>query len=267
MYSNPWLRFLKTSLIFVLAYLLLASAFTIIIIIRSELRILDAQQVLSLTGQSPQQGVLRGQVRNIFGDPVPHAVVLLENRFVQGDNTGRFEISNLNPGRYTLEILAGGYEKYRREVQVETGINNPPFKYETGLWPQTFLVDFHLFYQEDARLLGIMGFANGSSQPLFIQSALLFNPLGEMILDLLADNGGFSYYAGLSNKLEIAEEPQRALKWAPRMWQSGEFPPIEGFYQPGIYTLKVYYGFEEEHQSGQYRVFTISDHLDLEKSW
>ena len=267
MHSKLYLRLLKTGLILLLAYLVFAYAFTIIIIIRNELQILDATQVISAMSTVPGISSLEGQVRNVFGDPIPYAVILLGEQLVQADNTGCFQIGNLNPGRYTLEIFAGEYEKYKREIQIETGVNSPPIKYETGLWPQTFLVDFHIFYKEKDQILGIAGFANGSSKPIFIQRATLFDPRGEAVADLLHDHDGFAYYANLSSKLEVVEEPQKALKWAPRMWQSGEFPPLQGPFQPGPYTLEVHYAFEEGHNLGLYHTLQITDHLDLDANW
>ena len=51
---------------------------------------------------------------------------------------------------------------------LEPGLNSPILKYDTGLWPEYFLVDFHIYYSEDQRLLGIRGFANGSPEPIYI---------------------------------------------------------------------------------------------------
>lgn len=270
MFSGLWWRLCKTSIIILLIYLLAMYTFLITIIVRKELQILDATKVISVlsTGSKvdPSLGVLQGQVRNVFGDPIPHAVILLANRLVQADNTGNFQLENIDPGHYTLEILAGNYEKYMREIKIEAGVNSPPIKYDLGLWPQKFLADFHIFYRETGQIYGIVGFANGREEPVFIEKATLLDPSGKVVTDILHDDDGFSYYANLSNRLEIVTEPQKALKWAPRMWQSGEFAPISGFFPPGLYSLEVHFAFSKGHELGQYRVFVITDHLDWDNN-
>lgn len=267
MRPNIWYHLLKTVIILLLAYLAVVGTLLITTIIRNELKILDGTEVVSVLTSSPGTVILRTQIRNVFGDPVPYGVVFINNRIVQGDSTGTFEAASLKPGRYTIQIFAGGYEKYSWEIQIEEGMNSPPIKYETGLWPEFFLVDFHIFFRDDSQVLGIVGYANSSEEPIYIRQATLLNPQGEVITDLLHDNDGFKYYADLSSKVDIVEEPQKALKWAPRMWLSGEFPPIKGDFRPGLYTLEVHYGTFDDHKLGRYRVLQIQDHLDLESNW
>ena len=267
MRSNLWCHLLKTGIIVLLIYLVVVYTILITTIIRNELSIVDGTQVVSVLTSPPNSGVLHTQIRNVFGDPVPYGVVLINNHLVQGDNTGFFKVPSLKPGRYILQILAGGYEPYSREIQIEDGMNSPPIKYETGLWPDSFLVDFHIFFTENGQVLGIVGYANGSEEPIYIERSTLLDPRGEVITDLLHDNDGFNYYAGLSSKIEIVEEPQKALKWAPRTWLSGEFPPIQGSFLPGLYTLEVHYAGLENHKLGKYQVLQIQDHLDFENNW
>lgn len=267
MLSRFWLRVGTFGLILLLVYLILSYACLFTIIIRRELQVLDAAAVVSVFNPREGGSTLEGQVRNVFGDPVPYAVIVVKDRLVQADHEGRFTLEGLAPGRFTLEIFAGDYARYAREINLEAGLNSPPIKYETGLWPQEFLADFHIFFNQSGEIFGITGFANGTDQPIFIQSAVIFSPGGEMVLDLLHDQDGFSYYSNLSTKIEIAETPQRALRWAPQMWQNGEFAPIPGYFPPGPYSLEVHYAFEKGHESGQYQVLTITDHLDPESDW
>lgn len=267
MFSRFWVRLGKFGLSILLIYLFLAYLSIVTIIIRKELAIVDANKVISVLNPSQGASTIEGQVRNVFGDPVPHGVIIVGERLVQADNTGAFRITNLSPGRLTLEIFAGDYAKYAREIQVEEGINHPTIKYETGLWPQVFLVDFHIFYKEHDEIFGMIGFANGTAQPIYIQRATIMNPGGEVVSDILHDHDGFAYYAELSNRLEVVEEPQKALKWAERMVQGGEFAPVQGNFPPGPYTLEVHYALQEGHDLGQYQVLTITDHLDLDNDW
>lgn len=268
MHSRFWLRLAKLGFILLLAYLLFAYTCLITIIIRTELGILDATKVITVFNQEEKGPcTLQGQVRNVFGDPVPFAVIVVAGRLGQADNTGVFTLQNLNPGRHTLEIFAGDYEKYAKEIQLETGLNSPPIKYETGLWPQAFLVDFHIFYKENDEILGIVGFANGTPDAIYIERATLLSPKGEVVTDILHDRDGFDYYANFSSKIEIVTKPQKALKWAGRTVQSGEFAPLQGNFRPGPYTLEVHYASAKGHEMGQYQVLVITDHLDLDRDW
>ncbi|HKM43237.1 MAG TPA: hypothetical protein VJZ70_04535 [Limnochordia bacterium] len=267
MVSRFWLRLGKLGLFLLGTYLVFAYIIVITITIREELTIVDASKVISVLSPAQGTSTLEGQLRNVFGDPVPFGVVVVGDHLVQADNIGAFRMTNLNPGRFTLEIFAGDYAKYSREIQVEEGMNHPTIKYESGLWPQVFLVDFHIFYKGDDEIFGMAGFANGTGAPIYIQRATILSPKGEVVTDILHDNDGFQYYTDLSNLLEIVEEPQKALKWAPRMVQGGEFPPLRGYFPPGPYTLEVHYAFKEGHELGQYQVLTITDHLDLDNNW
>lgn len=264
MLSRVWRRLGKLGFIVIVSYLFLAYACLVVVILRQELKILDVNRAVSVFNPYKVVSSIKGHVRNVFGDPVPHAVVIVGDYLTQADNTGAFSLERLTPGRYTLEIFAGGYGKFQREIQLEEGVNNPTIKYELGLWPQAFLADFHIFYKGSNAILGIVGFANGSQEDIYIQRATLLDPRGEVIIDLLHDGDGFAYYLDLSNRLSVVEEPQLALKWAPRMVQGGEFPPISGSFKPGPYSLEVHYASKAGHDLGQYQVFSITDHLDLD---
>lgn len=266
MFSRLWLRLGKFGLALLIVYLILAYGIVITIIVREEVDILDASKVVSVINPL-RESTVAGQVRNVFGDPIPHAVLVIDGQIIQADNGGGFSINQLAPGRYTLEIFAGDYAKYTREIHVEEGMNYPTIKYESGLWPQVFMADFHVFFKDANAIFGMVGFANGTDEPIYIERASILDPQGNAIYDLLHDNDGFSYYTDLSNKLEVVEIPQRALKWAPHMVQSGEFPPIAGSFRPGPYSLEVHYAFQAGHDLGLYQVLTITDHLDLDNDW
>lgn len=267
MFSRFWMRLAKLGLVLLISYLIVAYALLITITIRRELKILDPPKAISVFQQEKTSTILEGNVCNVFGDPVPHAVIAVGDSLIQADNRGAFSLNNLQPGRYTLEIFAGDYEKYSKEIHIEEGTNRPSIKYDTGLWPQVFLVDFHIFYKDHDEVLGILGFANGTADPIYISKAVLLNPRKQVILDLLGDLGGFEYYSDLSSKIQLVHTPEKALKWAARLVQNGEFPPIQGDFRPGPYTLEVHYGNLKDHEKGRYSIFTITDHLDLNSNW
>lgn len=259
-----WIRIARATAMVVIAYGVIVFSILYITIIRNELRVFGGEKSVPVLSNPLGQAHIRSYVRNVFGDPLPYAVVHINGRVAQADNTGLVELNNLKPGRYEMDIFAGNYQPRTIEVHLEGGHNSPVIKYDTGLWPEYFLVDFHIYYSGDQRLLGLTGFANGSDEPIFIHRAELISPQGEVITDFLHDHDGFAYYADFSSKIEVVGEPQLALKWPPRTWQPAEFPPIPGLFRSGMYTLKVHYGDATEHQSGRYRIFEITDHLDYE---
>lgn len=267
MFSRFWMRLGRFALILLLAYVLVAYLAVVTIILREEIAIIDASRVIPALSTQESLSTVEGQVRNVFGDPVPFGVIIIGDHLVQADSLGFFRVTHLKPGRHTLEVFAGDYARYAREIQVEEGINQPTIKYETGLWPQVFLADFHVYYKEYNEIFGLIGFANGTDRPVFIHKASLLNSQGGVIADILHDLGGFTYFADLSNRLEIVDAPQKALKWGPRMVQGGEFIPVKGHFPPGLYSLEVHYAFQEGHSLGQYQVLTVTDHLDLDSDW
>ncbi len=263
MSTRSWKRVALAALVVVALYGLGVAYLLITTIIRNELEIWGGREVPVLA-KPANPAHFHTCVRNVFGDPLPYAVVYIAGRVGQADSTGLVEMTNLHPGRYEMSIFAGGYQPLTMEVQLEPGLNSPVIKYDTGLWPEYFLVDFHIYYSSDQRLLGILGFANGSPEPIYIHRAALISPQGEVITDFLHDHDGFAYYADLSTKIKVVEEPQKALVWPARTWQPGEFPPIPGLFRAGLYTLEVHYGNENEHRTGEYRIMQITHHLDYE---
>ena len=262
--KRSWERIVYTVMLVVVVYGTAVAALLAITIIRSELQIWGGREAVAALSRPANPAHLQTYVRNVFGDPLPYAVVHVAGRVGQADNSGLIELFDLHPGRYNMTVFAGGYHPLTLDVTLEPGYNSPILKYDTGLWPEYFLVDFHIYYSEDQRLMGICGFANGSSESVYIRHARLLSPQGEVITDFLHDHDGFSYYADLSTKIKVVEEPQKALLWPPQTWQPGEFPPIPGIFHFGLYTLEVHFGSEEEHQLGQYQIVQITDHLDYE---
>lgn len=73
---------------------------------------------VELTREEPS-GILRGLVRNFSGDPLAASVrVRPGNVEVQSGEDGTFELE-LPPGRYQVQISAGGYRRQQRPVQIE----------------------------------------------------------------------------------------------------------------------------------------------------
>jgi iron complex outermembrane receptor protein len=68
-------------------------------------------------------GTINGQVQTVDGAPAPGVNVSLEGTALGSstDEQGRYRISDVAPGTYTLVVSAVGLETQRREVQVDGG--------------------------------------------------------------------------------------------------------------------------------------------------
>ncbi len=66
------------------------------------------------------EGGIRGRVVNSRGEPIPNASILITgvNQGTAADTDGRFSISGLKAGNYTIVVTAVGYGKQERTVSV-----------------------------------------------------------------------------------------------------------------------------------------------------
>ncbi|MCG7859553.1 carboxypeptidase-like regulatory domain-containing protein, partial [Flavihumibacter sediminis] len=66
------------------------------------------------------EGGIRGRVVNTRGEPVPNASILVTgvNQGTAADMDGRFSLSGLKAGTYTVVVTAVGYGKQERTVSV-----------------------------------------------------------------------------------------------------------------------------------------------------
>lgn len=257
-------RVLRVGIASLVAYLAIGYIVFVATLVRWEVGLLPpARPVSSIASRDTGvYGTITSQVRNVFGDPVPYAVVHIGGRTIQADQNGNFILEGLAPDRYVMEIFAGGYERYKWEITVGEGNNTPIIKYDSGLWPEKFLADFHVFYASNDRLFGLVGFANGSHETIYVSSATIIDPNGNAIIDVLRQHDGFNYYNYLSNKVEVVETPEPALRIPSKAWVNGEIPPITGPFPPGTYHLEILYGNQEEHEKQQYQRIQYSDQGD-----
>lgn len=261
-------RLLKTLIYCFFAYIALGYIVFASVVLHYEISLLpDDKLIYTAADIQKRSGTLSTRVHNIFGDPIPYAVIFIDGRITQADSTGFFIVEELKPQRYTLEIFSGDYQPYQWDILIDDGTNNPPIKYDTGLWPQYFLPDFHVFHNNTNQLFGLIGFANGSKQPIYIHRAAIYDPNGNIILDLFEDPDIVEYYQMLSTKVESVTTPQQALRLPSKTWINGEIPPIDSPLTPGVYQLEVHYGTETGHQSGVYRVQRIEDYLQTYPNW
>lgn len=74
---------------------------------------------------SAQSGNIKGTVTTSDGKPVAGATVNLEKTFITttSDDAGKYAITKLKPGRYTITASAVGTEAITKEVQIQAGEN------------------------------------------------------------------------------------------------------------------------------------------------
>lgn len=269
MNSNFWRRFFYIGLFSLIAYLLIGCTVWISTVLHYEINLLPVfqRQVIPASKDSGSYGTVATYIQNVFGDPIPYAVVYVDGRIAQADNNGFFKLEGLFPARYTLQIFAGGYQSYKWEITVEEGINEPVIKYDTGLWPEYFLGDFHILSNVPNKLFPIVGLANGSEQTIYVQKAIIHDASLKPLLDLMAIPDIIEYFSSLSSKVTIVNEPLRALKIPPKLVISGNVPPIAVDKHYETYFLEIHFGTEREHEKQEYQITRINTKLDTSGKW
>src|ERR1700761_4235482 len=91
-------------------------------------------QAVSDTG-----GAIQGDITDPSGDKIPGAVITITssetgyNKTLKTDTAGFYSIGPLNPGHYTLKIVAQGFETLEVKTVIETGTATPgTFKLPVG---------------------------------------------------------------------------------------------------------------------------------------
>ncbi|PAM92196.1 TonB-dependent receptor [Flavobacterium sp. IR1] len=85
-----------------------------------------AFMLLAFSGYA-QKGIISGKVLDIDDKmPLPGAMVQIvgENKYSVSDYTGRFELLNINPGTYQVQVKYIGYTAVTNEITVIEGKNN-----------------------------------------------------------------------------------------------------------------------------------------------
>ncbi len=264
-----WLPFFRIGLYTLLSYVVIAYFIFFVTLVRWEVSLLPSSisVVTPVSKDSGSYSIVSSRIHNVFGDPIPYAVVHISGRIVQADSTGHFTLEGIVPNRYSMEIFAGGYRRYKWDIHVEEGTNTPIIKYDTGLWPAFFLPDFHVFHYTNDALYGIIGFANGSDQPLYIHRITIYDPREDIVIDFLNHSVGLEYFQNLSGKVEIVKGPQKALRLAPQSWFTGDLPPVTTPLLKGIYHMEIHFGTQREHDTSTYQVMRIKDQLDVDSNW
>lgn len=214
---------------------------------------------------APPTGEVEGSIRNVFGDPVPSAIVHLDGFQTKTDADGTYRIRQVETGKHRFLIEAEGYNALTFDLLVEDGRNVPLIKYETGLRPIGVMLDFHVFWSErdsPPSLYAHAGIANGTMHRLFISGLQIRRQHStEVIHDFLSDTKSFERMAIYYSEVDIATAHGLALTLPPhRVISPIEMPPvpldsIEGL---GAFEFIVHYALGDNYAHQQERVLHIT---------
>lgn len=206
-------------------------------------------------------GRLETSVRNIFGDPVPGASFHIDNRTTIADRDGTVSISDLPIGLHQFTVHADGYQDYDHRIRINEGINVPIIKYDQGLWPIGFAVDFHVFHayeaQDEQKVFFQVGLANGSDQPVYIRAFYTLDATLQPADTLLSTPEGYRRLSLMHTALSLATEPY-ALVLKPWGIVHIELPPIvRRPVSEGPFYLIVHYGNKSAHERRSYVMLEV----------
>lgn len=268
---NPWRKLRKTAWYSLVAYLALAWVSVVVLLFSkgSDERWL---RLVPASADGPMVfGSLHGQVRNVLGDPVPGAWVRVGEKSVQADEHGRYFFESVPIGQHTLELEAPGYQKHRLTIQVEVGENRPPITSDTGLWPETLAVSFHVFINfgrnGEPGLYGYFGIANGTGANLYIHSVLIQGPSGQPVFDLVQTDNARRAFLSPHEEIAVEKEGEHYYWVVPaQIVIEGELPVVPNP-AAGLYRATVAYSAKKEVKPEEITTVVVADQADVDINW
>ncbi|MGE5576570.1 MAG: carboxypeptidase regulatory-like domain-containing protein [Syntrophothermus sp.] len=210
-------------------------------------------------------------VCNIFGDPVAGAQVRIGQVQAMTDTRGYFLLEEVPLGPQELVVKAAGYQPLIRKIPVDNGRNIVDMKYDTGLWPNDFRVDFHVFANVDRtgslKLFGEVGVANGGSDAYYLLDASVSGPNDEQVQDLLETEDDYRDFAGSYGDDNFVARPRMAVVFAPQTHDKVDLKPHPGPVLGGEYKLTVVYASGEDWARGQSQTMVLTAHAFLDSDW
>jgi iron complex outermembrane receptor protein len=79
--------------------------------------------ICALWAVAQSNTVIRGKITSADGQPVPFVTISLLNTkmAMSAGEDGRFELLNIKPGKYTLQVSATGLQSQSKELNAELG--------------------------------------------------------------------------------------------------------------------------------------------------
>jgi len=213
------------------------------------------------------RGTVEGVVCDVFGDPIPGAVLRILDTAVTADHSGRFRIEDVPLGPAQLVIEAEGFQQAAVAISVEPGVNYPQIVGDTGLWPADFSVRFHVFTNSpengDTQLLfGLVEIANPRKDAVFISQIEVRDPNWEMVHDLLESEAVINHISQTYD-LQLATNPVPAYVIPSR---SRVVLELDALPQPaaGMYHLLLVYAAPDDHRQGRFQIIHLADEMDFD---
>ncbi len=233
--------------------------------------------VLTAEGRAPSgeseflpspKGTVRLSVRNVFGDPVPGAIVELNGQRLVAGEGGTVEFVNVPARLHTLRIEAEGYHPLQMSLRVNEGVNEPIIKYESGLFPTDFAVDFHVFHAQDPAeeqdVFIQMGWSNGTQDPVMIHWFDIVDQHGNRLAPILDSPEGYRRLALMHTALKLVALPY-ALELRPQRNVTIDLPVIRAVPdQLGAVRLRILYGTAEQHAANRYHELEFAAYPEME---
>ncbi len=227
---------------------------------------------LTIPGRDfPNSGRVYGLVCSVFGDPLPGVSVTLAKQHTVTDETGAFFFEYIPMGNQLIRLDCDGYQILSRRVKIDAVDNLLEFKYESGLFPANFAVDFHIYYTkeslEQGRCFGEIGFANGSSENYYLSDLVIYSPLGVEILDLLRTAEDFRAITGTRSDSNFIAKPKMAVLVRPGEFFRINLPPLANPLTDAIYSLKCVFSTQKQWDAGSATMEILETVCILDDDW
>lgn len=214
------------------------------------------------------KGIVRFRVHNVFGDPVPGAIVELNGQRLVAGEGGLVGFVDVPARLHTLRIEAEGYRPLQMNLRVNEGLNEPIIKYDSGLFPADFAVDFHVFHakdpQEQQDVFIQMGWSNGTQDPILIRWFEIVDQHGNHLAPILDSPEGYHRLALMHTALRLVTLPY-ALELRPQQNVTVDLPIVQAVpEQLGAVKLRLFYGTAEQHAANRYDELELVTYPALE---
>lgn len=223
------------------------------------------------TARPEVRAILTGKVRNVFGDPVPGAELRISAKALTTGPDGAYRLEEAPLGPHEIVVEAPGYATLKVWVDIQPGLNEADLKYDSGLKPERFATDFHVFVNKPIsgpeRLYATIAFANPEDQDYLVEDMVVYDPMGQPVYDLTGDFEELTRLATALGELPVVSQPQPGMVIPAGGVYSNDLPPAPHPIPNGRYVLMVKY--RPAFRSGKVRVHVLSvvDVADVDEDW
>lgn len=229
-------------------------------------------QVRSLPAVQQAAGIVF-ELRSIFGDHVGGAEIVVGGRHKKTtDEFGVASFSGLTAGDVDVTISAAGYRDISLQVFLGPGKNLVVFRNETGLVPDGFAVDFHVFWNTMsggmARAIAEISLYNGRKAPVYVTECDILYPGEASVLRLLGSEEAFADFVGTYSTADILDQPEIAIKIGADQVVYADPVVLPGSPRDGeVYTLRLVSTSDLSAPRDRWDTVTLEDEMDYDGDW